>query len=77
MFDISTSSKGVLKSIKKNITDEITRYDSDIKDAQKKLDRRFETLSRRFASFDLVMGKLDSQAQTLDNIIKAQFAKDQ
>ena len=75
IFDISTSSSGTMKTLKKNFEDEIKRYTDELAKAQAKLDRQYEILTKRFASFDLVMGKLGSQATTLDNMIKAQFAK--
>jgi flagellar hook-associated protein 2 len=75
LFDIAISSDGTLKTLNKNFEDDITRYDKELSKAQDRLDRQYEILTKKFASFDLVMGKLSSQSQTLDSMIKAQFAK--
>ena len=75
LFDISTSSKGLLKTFDKNLEDKIKRYDDELTKAQARLDAQYNILEKQFASYDLIMGKLDTQAQTLDSMIKEQFAQ--
>jgi len=76
LFDITISSQGTLKSLQKSFDDSISRYDEELIKAQERLDRQYDILTQKFASYDLIMGKLSSQASTLDSMIEAQFAQD-
>ncbi len=73
LFDISTSSTGTLKTLKKNYDDDITRLTDEIAKAQERLDSQYDILTKKFADYDLIMGQLSSQSATLDDMIKAQY----
>ena len=75
LFDINTSSKGTIKSLKKSLEEESKRYEELQKKAQEKLDARYEILTKKFAAADAVMGKLNSSSNVLQHMIDAQFAK--
>ncbi len=75
LFDINTSSKGTIKSLKKSLEDESKRNQELQAKAQAKLDARYEILTKKFAAADAVMGRLNSSSNTLQQMIDAQFAK--
>lgn len=74
IFDIKTSSSGVLKSLAKNLDDDATRLQDQQKAAQKRLDDRYSIMARKFASYDSVIAKLNSQGDTLTAMIDAELA---
>ena len=74
LYDISISSKGILKTLKKNLDEDIKRYEKLQTQAQKKLDKRYDILSKNFASYDAIMGKLDQSSQVIQQMIDAELA---
>jgi len=75
LFDINISSSGTIKTLEKSFEDSINRYSEELTKAQDRLDRQYDILTKKFASYDKIMGQLSSQSATLDNMIKAQFAQ--
>ena len=75
IFDIKTSSNGVLKSLAKNLDDDANRLQDQQKSAQKRLDDRYSIMARKFASYDSVIAKLNSQGDTLTAMIDAELAQ--
>ncbi len=74
IFDMSHRSFGAIKVIKKELNDELDRYEQQLQKAKDRLDARYDLLTKKFASYDILLGDLNSQASTIDNLIKAQFA---
>ncbi len=74
IFDIKTSSNGVLKSLAKNLEDDATRLEEQQKIAQKRLDDRYSIMAKKFASYDAIIAKLNSQGDTLTAMIDAEQA---
>ncbi len=74
LYDISISSKGILKTLKKNLDEDIKRYEKLQIQAQEKLDKRYDILSKSFASYDAIMGKLDQSSQVIQQMIDAELA---
>ncbi len=75
IFDIKTSSNGVLKSLAKNLDDDANRLQEQQKAAQKRLDDRYNIMARKFAAYDSVIAKLNSQGDTLTAMIDAELAQ--
>ena len=75
IFDIKTSSSGVLKSLAKNIDEQGNRLEEQQKSAQKRLDDRYSIMARKFASYDSVIARLNSQGDTLTAMIDAELAQ--
>ncbi len=75
IFDIKTSSNGVLKSLAKNLENDATRLQEQQKAAQKRLDDRYSIMAKKFASYDSIIAKLNSQGDTLTAMIDAEMAK--
>ncbi len=75
IFDIKTSSSGVLKSLAKNLDDRATRLEEQQKTAQKRLDDRYNIMAKKFASYDSVIAKLNSQGDALTAMIDAALAQ--
>ncbi len=75
IFDIKTSSSGMLKSLAKNLDDRATRLEEQQKTAQKRLDDRYNIMAKKFASYDSVIAKLNSQGDTLTAMIDAALAQ--
>ncbi len=75
VFDIKTSSNGVLKSLAKNLDDDATRLQEQQEAAQKRLDDRYSIMARKFAAYDSVIAKLNSQGDTLTAMIDAEQAQ--
>ncbi len=74
LYDISISSKGILKTLNKNLDEDIKRYEKLQTQAQEKLDKRYDILSKSFASYDAIMGKLDQSSQVIQQMIDAELA---
>ena len=75
IFDIKTSSHGVLKSLAKNLDDDANRLQEQQKSAQKRLDDRYSIMARKFAAYDSVIARLNSQGDTLTAMIDAELAQ--
>jgi flagellar hook-associated protein 2 len=75
LFNIGTKSSGVLKSLQSNIDDRQKSLIESQERAQKRLDDRYDIMIKKFAAYDGIMGKLDSQAQALTSMIDASKAK--
>jgi flagellar hook-associated protein 2 len=75
VFDIKTSSNGILKSLAKNLDDDATRLQEQQEAAQKRLDDRYSIMARKFAAYDSVIAKLNSQGDTLTAMIDAEQAQ--
>ena len=77
IFDIKTSSSGVLKSLAKNLDDDANRLQELQKASQKRLDDRYSIMAKKFAAYDSVIAKLNSQGDTLTAMIDAELAQKQ
>ena len=75
LFDLATSSTGALKSLDKNIENNLKALAEEQSKAQKRLDDRYKIMTKRFAAFDSVISKLSHQSTTLQSMIDAQFAE--
>ncbi|RUM63542.1 MAG: hypothetical protein DSZ05_08570 [Sulfurospirillum sp.] len=75
IFDIKTSSNGIMKSLAKNLDDDAIRLQDQQKAAQKRLDDRYSIMARKFAAYDAVIGKLNSQGDALAAMIDAELAQ--
>jgi len=75
IFDISTSSTGALKSLDKSIENNLKALAEEQTKAQKRLDDKYEVMTKRFASFDSVIAQLNNEATTLQSMIDAQYAE--
>ncbi len=75
IFDIKTSSSGPLKSLAKNLDEQGNRLEEQQKAAQKRLDDRYSIMARKFAAYDSVIAKLNSQGDTLTAMIDAELAQ--
>jgi len=72
IFDIKTSSNGVLKSLAKKLDDDATRLQEQQEAAQKRLDDRYDIMAKKFAAYDGVIAKLNQQGDTLTALIDAE-----
>ncbi len=75
IFDLSTSSSSPLKSLSSNFETSIKSLEESYKDAEKKLDTKYEIMAKKFASYDGLIGRLNSQFSALQSIIEAENAK--
>ncbi|RUM36267.1 MAG: hypothetical protein DSY50_02810 [Desulfobulbus sp.] len=75
IFDIKTSSNGIMKSLAKNLDDDATRLQEQQKASQKRLDDRYSIMARKFAAYDAVIGRLNSQGDALAAMIDAELAQ--
>ena len=75
LFDINTSSSGAMKSLDKSLEDRLKSLGIEQIKAQTRLDDRYEIMQKRFAAYDGIIGRLSSQADSINNMIEAQFAK--
>jgi flagellar hook-associated protein 2 len=73
LFDIRTSSTGALKSLDKNIEDNIKALIEEQSKSQKRLDDKYKIMTKRFAAFDGVIAKLSSQSKSIQSMIDAQY----
>ena len=74
LFDIATSSTGALKSLNSNIENSLKSLLEEQTKAQTRLDDKYAIMTKRFAAYDGVIGRLTSQSNILSSIIEAQFA---
>ncbi len=77
IFNINTSSNGVLKSLTKNLDADATRLEELQKTSQKRLDDRYSIMAKKFAAYDAVIARLNSQGDTLKAMIDAELAQKQ
>ncbi len=75
LFEVSTKSTGELKSLKSSFDDRAKALAENLQKAKDRLDNRYEILTKKFASFDMLIGNLSNTATQLDSMIQAQFAK--
>ncbi len=75
IFDLSTSSSSPLKSLSRSFDDNIKTLEESYKDAEKRLDTKYEIMAKKFASYDGLIGRLNSQFSALQSIIDAENAK--
>ena len=74
LFDIATSSTGALKSLNSNIENSLKSLLEEQTKTQTRLDDKYAIMTKRFAAYDGVIGRLTSQSNILSSIIEAQFA---
>lgn len=74
LFDLATSSTGAIKSLDKNLENQLKALAEEQTKAQTRLDDRYEIMTKRFAAFDGVIARLSSQSNTLQSMIDAQLA---
>jgi flagellar hook-associated protein 2 len=77
IFDIKTSSNSILKSLAKNLDDDAIRLQELQKTSQKRLDDRYSIMAKKFAAYDSVIAKLNSQGDALSAMIDAELAQKQ
>jgi flagellar hook-associated protein 2 len=75
LFDIGTSSDGILKTLKTNFDAKSKSLSESLEKAQERLDNKYEIMQKRFASFDAVIGRLSNESATLSSLIDSQNAK--
>ncbi len=75
LFDINTKKSGAIKSLDKSLEDRLKALGVEQIKAQTRLDDRYEIMSKRFAAYDGVIGRLSSQADSISSMIEAQYAK--
>ena len=74
LFDIRTSSTGALKSLDKNIKNNLESLIQEQTKAQQRLDDKYAIMTKRFAAFDSVIARLSSQSDSIQSMIDAQYA---
>ena len=75
IFDIKTSSKGILKSLGNDLKAHGERLSEEKKSAEKRLEDRYNIMTRKFAAYDAVIAKLKSQGDSLQAMIDAELAQ--
>ncbi len=73
LFDMGTSSDGVIKTLANSLDTEATSLEESKTKAQEKLDDKYEIMAKKFASFDIIIGKITNQFQSLDMLIQAEI----
>ena len=77
IFNIKTSSNSILKSLDKSLDEDEKRLQELQKASQKRLDDRYSIMAKKFAAFDSVIAKLNSQGDSLKAMIDAELAQKQ
>ncbi|MCH9814186.1 MAG: flagellar filament capping protein FliD [Epsilonproteobacteria bacterium] len=72
LFDMSSSSTGVIKTLSTNFDDRLDSLQDSYDKTQERLDSRYEIMQKRFAAFDSVISKLTNQSDALQSMIDAQ-----
>ena len=72
LFQIGTSSDGVLKTLKVNYDTKSKTLIESLEKAQERLDAKYEIMQKRFASYDAVIGRLSNASSMLTSLIDAQ-----
>ncbi len=75
LFEIGTSSDGVLKSLKSNFDSKEKALAESLTKAQERLDAKYDIMQKRFASYDAVIGRLSNESSTLTSLIDSQNNK--
>jgi len=75
LFRMTTLSGGDIKSLSSSIDSSLKSLEEMEQNAIKRLDAKYDIMAKQFASFDSLMGTLNSSATTLQQMIDAQFAK--
>ena len=75
IFDIKTSSSGIMKTLAKSLDDDATRLQDLQKASQKRLDDRYSIMAKKFAAYDSVIARLNSQGDSLTAMIDAELAQ--
>ncbi len=73
LFDIGTSSTGVMKLLDGSLETGAKNLKEAQEAAQKKLDDRYAIMAKRFASFDVIIGRISNQFKSLDMIIQSEI----
>jgi len=72
LFQIGTSSDGILKTLKVNYDAKSKALIESLEKAQERLDAKYEIMQQKFASYDAVIGRLSQASSTLTSLIDAQ-----
>ena len=75
LFQIGTSSDGVLKTLKVNYDAKSKALIESLEKAQERLDAKYEIMQQKFAAYDAVIGRLSQASSTLTSLIDAQNGK--
>jgi flagellar hook-associated protein 2 len=75
LFEIGTSSDGVLKTLKSNYDDRDKSLLESLEKAQARLDNKYDIMQKKFASYDAVIGRLSNASNTLTALIDADSGK--
>ncbi len=75
IFELSTASSSPLKSLASNFETNVKTLEENYANAQKKLDTKYEIMAKKFASYDGLIGRLNSQFSALQAIIDADNAQ--
>jgi flagellar hook-associated protein 2 len=75
LFQIGTSSDGVLKTLKSNYDSKSKTLIDSLERAQKRLDSKYDIMQKKFASYDAIIGKLSGQSTMLTSLIDSQNKK--
>ncbi len=75
LFEVATKSSGELKSLQSSFDDRAKAIADSLKKAREQLENRYEILTKKFASFDMMIGNLSNTASQLDSLIQSQFSK--
>ena len=73
LFDIGTSSSGTIKTLSSSLDDEETTLEEAKSEAQTKLDDKYDLMAKQFVSFDIIIGRLTKEFESLDMIIQAEI----
>jgi len=75
LFQIGTSSDGILKTLKVNYDAKSKALIESLEKAQERLDAKYEIMQQKFAAYDAVIGRLSQASSTLTSLIDAQNGK--
>jgi len=75
IFRMTTFSGGDIKNLSNSIESSLKSLEEMEKNALARLEAKYDIMAKQFASFDSLMGTLNSSATTLKQMIDAQFAK--
>jgi flagellar hook-associated protein 2 len=75
LFEIGTSSDGILKTLKANYDEKSKSLIESLEKAQERLDNKYEIMQKKFASYDAVIGRLSNESATLTSLIDSQNTK--
>ncbi len=72
LFNIGTSSDGVLKTLKASYDDKEITLSESLERAQERLDSKYDIMQKKFAAYDAIIGQLSNQSDTLTALIDSQ-----